>query len=197
MIISVCGKLQILNCQRKKKSLEWPFLINASYMKTCGWELFTSWGVKEQGPPACCAHASSLQKEQSSTFCIICVHLTNVSWPNETTFEVLDSFDSQFQGGIFVTHKNSLWVLLESGNRPHVIYAFFYRFVQSKRLVCSSDENHHLRRKWRKCWHWSTELEVSWQHHWRMYKNKTKKKNKVNVETKLNSASLISCCKYG
>lgn len=77
------------------------------------------------------------------------------------TFKVLHSFDSQFQGGVFIAHKNGLWVLLKGRHCPHVIHTFLYGFVQSKRLVCSGDENHDLRTDW-KPRNNSASSEVNW-----------------------------------
>lgn len=112
--------------------------------------LTSSLAVREVSPQACCECASSLKKK--ITIILFSIHPSKWNMIMYTqhcefsiTLEVLYSFDPQLQGSIFITYKNSLWVLLKGRNCPHVIHTFFYGFVQSKCLVCSSDENHDLR----------------------------------------------------
>ena len=60
------------------------------------------------------------------------------------TFEILDSPHSQLVGGRLVTQKDGGGVLLECGNGPHVVDAFFDGLVKCKSLVSTSDQDHHL-----------------------------------------------------
>lgn len=94
------------------------------------------------------------------------------------TFKVLHSFDSQFQGGVFIAHKNGLWVLLKGRHCPHVIHTFLYGFVQSKRLVCSGDENHNLRTDW-KPRNNSASSEVNWWPLFLIFRHSSKSTNTV------------------
>ena len=58
--------------------------------------------------------------------------------------EVFHCFDSQLQCGVFVTDEDGLRVLLEGRDRPHVADALLHRFVESKGLVGTGDDNHDL-----------------------------------------------------
>lgn len=65
--------------------------------------------------------------------------------PPPRTFEILDGFHFQLQGGVLVAHEHRAGVLLEGRHGPHVAHALLDGFVQSKGLVGARDENHHLR----------------------------------------------------
>ena len=60
------------------------------------------------------------------------------------SFEVLDSFDSEFQGGVIIAHKEGVLVHLEGRDGPPVTHTFLDGLVQGKCLVGSSDQDHHL-----------------------------------------------------
>ena len=62
------------------------------------------------------------------------------------SFEVFDSLDAEFEGGVLVADKQRLGMLLKGGHRPHVVQSFFYGLVESKGLVRPSNKNHHLDR---------------------------------------------------
>ena len=60
------------------------------------------------------------------------------------SFEVFDSLDAEFEGGVLVADKQCLGMLLKGGHCPHVVHSFFYGLVESKGLVRPSNKNHNL-----------------------------------------------------
>lgn len=60
------------------------------------------------------------------------------------TFKVFHRLHPQLLCCIFITHEDSLRMLLKRWDRPHMIYTFFYGFIKGKGFVCTSNKNHHL-----------------------------------------------------
>lgn len=60
------------------------------------------------------------------------------------TFEILDGLHFQLQGSILITHKHCAGMLLEGRHGPHMVHSLLNGLVQSKCLVSTCDEDHHL-----------------------------------------------------
>ena len=58
--------------------------------------------------------------------------------------EVSHGFDLELQGGVFVTDKDGVRVLLEGGDSPHVTHPLLDGLVEGQGLVGPRDQNHHL-----------------------------------------------------
>ena len=58
--------------------------------------------------------------------------------------EVLDRFDLEFKGRVLVADQNGARMLLEGGDRPHVVHPLLYRLIQRKCFVSTSDNDHDL-----------------------------------------------------
>lgn len=120
-------------------------------------------------PPSYCAHASSLKKKTPtnrwSNFLVFDVLVFSPTFSKQIycgrnrkrslnhvkhdrafiTFEILDRFDLQLLCGIFITHKYSLRMLLESWYSPHVIYSLFYGIIEGKCFMSTCDKDHDLK----------------------------------------------------
>lgn len=64
--------------------------------------------------------------------------------PPALTFEILDGLHFELQGGILITHEHCAGMLLEGRHSPHVVHSLLDGLVQSKCLVSTRDEDHHL-----------------------------------------------------
>lgn len=80
-------------------------------------------------------HSSLLARLKLATYSL--THLT-------LTFEILDSLHFQLQGSVLVAHKHCAGMLLEGRHGPHMVHSLLDGLVQSKRLVSTCDEDHHL-----------------------------------------------------
>lgn len=58
----------------------------------------------------------------------------------------LDRLDLQLESGIFINNNHWVWMKLEAGQRPHVIYTAFDASLQSQCLVCAGDDDDDLSR---------------------------------------------------
>ena len=63
---------------------------------------------------------------------------------NRPHLEVFNSFNFELQSGIFITDKQSSWMLLDGRHSPHVIDALFDSFVKRQRFMGSRYQHHHL-----------------------------------------------------
>ena len=57
----------------------------------------------------------------------------------QLTFEVLNGFHPELQGGILIAHKDRVRVLLECRDSPHVVDPFLNGLVEGKGFVRTSD----------------------------------------------------------
>lgn len=147
MIISTrisCGKLQALLLVHQyltplkiKESLECNFFlkchINPQSLEDNSSILLGPWWRWLHQLVVHVHHPYEQSRNQHVLQISLCNKCCRLLWLKYTffnlTFEVLNSFDPQFQSGVFVTYKNSLWVLLERRHCPHVIHSFLYSFV--------------------------------------------------------------------
>lgn len=57
-----------------------------------------------------------------------------------------DRLDLQLQSGVFVDDDHWVWMGLEAGQSPHVIYTAFDASLQSQCFVCAGDDDDDLAR---------------------------------------------------